>query len=85
MATSQVVWVIDTSSIIEVRRSTQKRHRERIFRKLTRLVTEGRLAYPPQVVAELERSAQSKPPDPQLVWAKQNASAAHGNGSCFAG
>ena len=83
MATSQVVWVIDTSSIIEVRRSTQKRHRERIFRKLTRLVTEGRLAYPPQVVAELERSAQSKPPDPQLAWAKQNASAAHGNGSCF--
>ena len=82
MATSQVVWVIDTSSIIEVRRSTQKHNREQIFRKMTRLVTECRLAYPPRVVAELERSAQPKSPDPQLAWAKQNASAAHGNGSC---
>jgi predicted nucleic acid-binding protein len=82
MATSQVVWVIDTSSIIEVRRSTQKRHREQTFRKMTQLVTEGRLAYPPQVVAELERFAQPKSPDPQLAWAKQNALAAHGNGSC---
>ena len=83
MATSQVVWVIDTSSIIEVRRSTQKRHREQIFRRMTQLVTEGRLAYPPQVVAELERSAQPKSPDPQLAWAKQNASAARGSGSGF--
>lgn len=82
MTTSQVVWVIDTSSIIEVRRSTHKRHREQIFREMTRLVTEGRLAYPPQVVAELERSAQPKSPDPQLVWAKQNASTAHRNGGC---
>ena len=82
MATSQVVWVIDTSSIIEVRRSTQKRHREQIFRRMTELVTEGRLAYPPQVVAELERSAQPKSPDPQFVWAKQNASTAHRTGGC---
>ena len=82
MATSQVVWVIDTSSIIEVRRSTQKRHREQIFRKMTELVTEGRLAYPPQVVAELERSAEPKSPDPQFVWAKQNTSTAHRTGGC---
>lgn len=82
MAVSQVVWVIDTSSIIEVRRSTRKNQREQIFREMTRLVTEGRLAYPAQVVAELGRYAQSQPPDPQLAWATQNASTAHGNGTC---
>ena len=81
MAISRVVWVIDTSSIIEVRRS-QKDRREQIFSEMTRVVTEGRLVYPPQVVAELERYAQPKSPDRQFAWAKQNASAAHGNGSC---
>ena len=81
MASSQVVWVIDTSSIIEVRRS-QRSQREQIFREMTRLVTEGRLLYPPQVVAELERNAQPKSPDPQFAWARQNASTASSNGSC---
>ena len=82
MAISHVVWVIDTSSIIEVKRSTRKSQREQIFREMTRLVTEGRLVYPPEVVAELERYAQPKSPDRQFAWAKQNASTAHGNGSC---
>ena len=85
MAISQVVWVIDTSSIIEVRRSTQKSQREQIFREMTRLVTEGRLVYPSQVVAELERNAQLKSPDRQFTWAKQNASTAQSNGSCSLG
>ena len=82
MATSQVVWVIDTSSIIEVRRS-QKNQRERIFSEMTRLVMEGRLVYPRQVVSELERNVQPKSPDRQFAWAKQSASTAHSKGSCF--
>ncbi len=82
MAISHVVWVIDTSSIIEVRRSTQKSQRGQIFQEMTRLVTEGRLAYPPEVVAELERYARPKSPDPQFAWAKQNASTAQDKGRC---
>ena len=81
MAISEVVWVIDTCSIIEVRRSLRSQ-RQKIFKEMARLVTEGRLAYPSQVVAELERYAQSKSPDPQFTWAKQNASVARNNGDC---
>ena len=77
MATSTVIWVLDTCSIIEVRRSTQKSERGQIFRQMTRLVTEGRLVYPPEVVTELKRFA-----DAQLAWAESNASTAHSNGSC---
>ena len=81
METSSVTWVIDTCSIIQVRR-TPTSQRQKIFQEMARLVTEGRLAYPPQVVAELERSAEAKTPDRQFAWAKQNASTAHSNGSC---
>ena len=77
MATSTVIWVLDTCSIIEVRRSTQKSNRAQIFQRMTRLVTEGRLVYPPEVVTELKRYA-----DTQLAWAEQNASTAHSNGRC---
>ena len=83
MATSTVIWVLDTCSIIEVRRSTPTSERHRIFEQMTQLVAEGRLVYPPQVLAELQRCAQQlTSPDPQFLWAKQNASTAHHNGSC---
>ena len=77
MATSTVIWVLDTCSIIEVRRSTQTSQRGQVFQQMTRLVTEGRLVYPPEVVTELKRYA-----DAQLAWAEQNASTAHSIGSC---
>ena len=56
MATSTVIWVLDTCSIIEVRRSTQKSNRAQIFQRMTRLVIAGRLVYPPALVSHIFRT-----------------------------
>ena len=56
MAPVGVVWVIDTSSIIEVRRAVQVAVRRQAFAGMSRLVLEERLVYPPEVLNELERN-----------------------------
>ena len=67
-----VVWIIDTSSIIEVRRSVQNTPRTVIFQRMSALIQEGKLIFPKQVVEELERAADPKSPDAQYEWAKEN-------------
>lgn len=67
-----VVWVIDTSSIIEIRRSVPTARRPEIFQKLSDLVTAGRVVFTKQVVDELERAADRVNPDAQYQWAKTN-------------
>jgi hypothetical protein len=51
------VWVIDTSSIIAVRRLQPANDAPKVFAKLTELVRAERLFFPPQVLDELERES----------------------------
>jgi hypothetical protein len=68
---ADVIWVIDTSSVIEVRRSVQNDRKAEVFRRLGTLVEAGRLLYPKEVFKELERAADTAAPDAQYQWAKQ--------------
>jgi len=70
--TQNVIWVIDTSSVAEIRRSIQNTQKVNVFAQLATLVRESRLFYPKQVVIELERWTDTKSPDAQFQWAKQN-------------
>ncbi|MHB8216207.1 MAG: DUF4411 family protein [Candidatus Sulfotelmatobacter sp.] len=65
-----VIWVFDTSSIIEIRRSVESTRRQAVFGSMSSLVTAGRLVFPIEVVKELERFADPKLPDAQYLWAK---------------
>ena len=67
-------WVIDTSSILDIRGVEQK-VRATLYVKLATLVAEGRLKYPMQVVDELKRGS-PKTPDPPFKWAQENSHAA---------
>jgi hypothetical protein len=67
------VWVIDTSSVIELRQ-VPREHRDRVLAALDALVTSDLLYYPPQVLGELERHVQKS--DVAYEWAKKNATRA---------
>jgi rRNA maturation endonuclease Nob1 len=67
-----VIWVIDTSSVIEIRRSVENSKKAHVFSQMGTLVNGGRLVFPKQVVDELERAADTQSPDAQYKWAKQN-------------
>ena len=49
------VWCIDTSSIISLRSQFSREDHRRILDGLSNLVAAGRLSFPREVVAELER------------------------------
>jgi hypothetical protein len=67
-----VIWVIDTSSIAEIRRSIENSKKAKVFERMGDLVQEGRLTFPKQVVSELGRVADPDSPDPQYRWAKNH-------------
>jgi hypothetical protein len=67
-----VIWVIDTSSVAEIRRSIENSKKANVFSRMGTLVQEGRLVFPKQVVDELQRGADLQSPDPQYKWAKQH-------------
>jgi len=69
------VWIIDTSSIIQVRRLDNKK-KTAIFRKMSALVEAGRLVFPKEVVKEMERFADPDSPDEQYEWAAHHESEA---------
>src|SRR5262245_39928579 len=71
---SDIVWIIDTSSIVEIRRSVENTRKVEVYSKLTELVGQGRLLFPRQVLDELERVADQAAPDQQYLWAKRNQS-----------
>ena len=66
------IWVFDTSSVIEVRRLVPAKERNQVFGKLNSHVDSNSLAYPKEVVTELERWSDPSNPDPQYTWAKDN-------------
>ncbi len=77
------VWVIDTSSITEIRRQLPKPDQVTVYASLTTLATAGQLVFPVQVLKELERAANPKPgqPDRPLDWCKAVAGTAVSNPS----
>lgn len=68
--THDVIWVFDTSSVIEIRRSIENARKQHVFSSMSSLVISGQLVFPMQVVKELERFADPKIPDAQFLWAK---------------
>jgi hypothetical protein len=81
-----IFWVIDTSSIIAVRRLVPRVDQPRVFVKLDSLVTGDSLVYPAQVVDELERYSDTSSGNPDLPfqWAKKNQARATRHGPQFA-
>jgi hypothetical protein len=65
---SDPVWVVDTSSLIEIKSSVPRPDRERVFSALSALVEADRLFFPPEVLTELKRdSADKRNPEPDIV------------------
>lgn len=78
MDTIKDIWVIDTSSILEVRRSFERAVQLRIYSDLTKLVEGNSLVYPPEVYDELQRYSNTSNDftDSPFEWAKKNKSRA---------
>ena len=73
MADDLRLWVVDTSSLIQVRQAGIPQARQRaVFRKLTALAKSGLLIFPPQVREELEWGEADHPSDPALVWVQKS-------------
>jgi hypothetical protein len=69
---ADLIWVIDTSSVAQIRRSIENVKKPHVFAEMGRLAESGRLLYTKQVVDELERAADPTAPDAQCLWAKQH-------------
>ena len=83
MASGNRVWVIDTSSILEVRRKLPRPHQQTVYSKLDGCVNDGILVYPKHVLGELERAANDKATDLPYQWTKRNEARATRFGSLF--
>jgi len=72
------LWVIDTSSVIQIKDSVPIAERKKVLTGLTALVQAEQLIYPPQVVEELGRYVDSKPEkrDELFIWARDHKQAA---------
>jgi Domain of unknown function (DUF4411) len=68
------LWVIDTSSVIEIKYSVPKAVRRKCLAELTRRVEASSLFYPSQVIGELGRYTDPKSTtgDSLFHWAKRN-------------
>lgn len=53
------IWVIDTVSVIEIRRALPKAVQARIIGDLDSRAASGVIVYPPEVLGELERAAET--------------------------
>ncbi|MCY3883546.1 MAG: DUF4411 family protein [Gammaproteobacteria bacterium] len=79
---NSTIWVIDTSSLINVKELVTPEHRQSVFNELTNICNEGRILFPPEVLAELKNGAKAGRPDLPLDWAKQNRKLACRFGRC---
>lgn len=67
------IFIIDSSSIIEIRRAIPSKDQKKIFERLTQLVNNDRLVYPKMVLDELERYLiDPDNPDLPYAWTKEN-------------
>ena len=81
--TPKEVWVVDTCSIIEVRRCAPKADQPRIYLALTELVVAGHLVFPREVYGELERDNTPRRIDLPFAWGKKNVDIAARHGTDF--
>jgi uncharacterized protein DUF4411 len=65
------VWVIDTSSVTEVRRKVPRPEQPAVYRELEMLARQGHLVFPAQVLNELRRAHDKKRQDLPLEWAER--------------
>src|SRR5438105_13039503 len=77
------VWVIDTSSILAIRREVPTAFRRRCLDGLDALVGSGHLVYPREVVLELERGCSGAELDTWCLWTKKHQKKACSNGTDF--
>lgn len=82
-ATPSEVWVIDTCSVIHVRRIVQTGRQPAVYNKLTEMVEAGSLVFPTQVFDELHRNAGSGKEDRPFDWAKRNKAQACTHGTDY--
>jgi hypothetical protein len=70
------IWVIDTGSVIEIRRGVPRVVRQKIIAELDSRAKTGQIIYPPELIGELERAAEEiknkGQPDQPLRWAKRH-------------
>lgn len=65
-------WVIDTCSVIQIRRIFTPAQQRIVYEALTDRVEAGIVVYPKKVVEELERNKHPERPDPPYDWALRN-------------
>lgn len=78
------IWVIDTSSLINVKELIRPGRRQEVLTKFSHLCDQGRLVFPQEVVDELKNGAKTGRPDPPLTWAKENKRLGCRFGRCYA-
>lgn len=61
----EAIWIIDTSSLIEIK---SFHNSKTIFVELEKLVKQGKLGFPSQVLEELARGVD---PDEPAIWARK--------------
>ena len=76
MSDDDEIWVIDTSSVLEVRRIFPGSQPGPIYEALSQLVSDGKLVFPAQVYDELKRFKNPSKPDLPFEWTKDNKHAA---------
>src|ERR1041385_5944855 len=64
------IWVVDTSSLIQIKSMVPNAERDALFDALGRLVDEARLVFPKEVLGELRRDEEdNRRPDRPCAWA----------------
>ena len=76
MADVDEIWVIDTSSVLEVRRIIPQTQHQSVYDALSAMVADGHLVFPSQVFDELKRFKNPRKLDLPYEWAKANKYAA---------
>lgn len=71
---SDEIFVIDTSSLINVKEVINPAKREQVFDEMTRLCQQQKLVYPIEVLEELQNGVKSGKPDLPFLWARDNRS-----------
>jgi len=78
-ARDKICFVIDTSSVLQIKQIVPQANRKAVFSKLTEYVESEFLVYPKEVLDELEKGTMDQP----LAWAKKNADKATRYGPLF--
>jgi Domain of unknown function (DUF4411) len=82
--TETELWVIDTSSIIQIKQVVPRTDWKTVFGDLSNMVSTGSLVFPKQVVGELANYKVSRGYDRPYDWAKKNEQRATRHGELFA-